>query len=187
MEFLTNEEREEAKVLFEKLVSLYEERVGLDMLKIDREASLKEEVAKACEIRNKDGEALPNKVKMPLLSALIDELHFDKPNKKEEEYVLMGTYRDALLGNEVEDSVVSGYVAVRESLDENSQNIKDSFKETSVLGKEVLDAINYIVKELYKQMLEDKKIESGFEPKEPKDNSAVLHMVEELRKLFNKG
>ncbi len=90
---LTQEQKQEAKELLSKLKNPYNHRAGLDILKIDRENILREEIASVCDIRNKQGEIQPNKVKMPLLLALRDEMFFDKANKKEEEYALMGSYR----------------------------------------------------------------------------------------------
>ncbi|WP_066388811.1 hypothetical protein [Helicobacter himalayensis] len=80
---LTQEQKQEAKELLLKLKNLYNHRTGLDILKIDRENTLREEIASVCDMRNKQGEIQPNKVKMPLLLALIDEMFFGKTNKKE--------------------------------------------------------------------------------------------------------
>ena len=136
---LTQAQKQEAKELLSKLENLYNHRAGLDILKIS-----------ICDIRNKQGEIQPNKVKMPLLLALIDEIFFNKTNKKEEEYALMSSYRQALSGKDVNKDTINAYVALQEEIEENNQNLKEVFKETSTLDKEILDAINLIAKERYK-------------------------------------
>ena len=60
---LTQEQKQEAKELLSKLENLYNHRAGLDILKINREDTLREEIASICDIRNKQGEIQPNKVK----------------------------------------------------------------------------------------------------------------------------
>ena len=120
---------------------------------------------------------------MPLVSALIDELFLEKNNKKEEEYVIMDTYRSAI-SNGVNKSVINAYVALKESFDENNQNIKEAFKETSILDKDILEAVNFIAKEYYKTLLENAKLEIGIETKPSKDMSMVLELIEELKKIL---
>lgn len=180
---LTNEQKQEAKELLTKLENLYKDRVNLDILKIDRETNLKSEIASICDIKDKKGEIQPSKVKMPLVSALIDELFLEKNNKKEEEYVIMNTYRSAI-SNGVNKSVINAYVALKESFDENNQNIKEAFKETSILDKDILEAVNFIAKEYYKTLLENAKLEIGIETKPSKDMSMVLELIEELKKIL---
>lgn len=181
---LTQAQKQEAKELLSKLENLYNHRAGLDILKINREDTLREEIASICDIRNKQGEIQPNKVKMPLLLALIDEIFFDKTNKKEEEYALMGSYRQALSGKDVNKDTINAYVALQEEIEENNQNLKEVFKETNTLDKEILDAINLIAKEKYKEILNSKKLEAGMEVKEPKDMSAILTLIKELESIL---
>ena len=121
---------------------------------------------------------------MPLLLALIDEIFFDKTNKKEEEYALMDSYRQALSGKDVNKDTINAYVALQEEIKENNQNLKEVFKETSTLDKEILDAINLIAKERYKEILNSKKLEAGMEAKEPKDMSAILTLIKELESIL---
>lgn len=157
------------------------------MLKIERENALKEEIASACDIRNKQGEIQPSKVKMPLVVALIDEIFLNKNNKKDIEYALMETYRGALADKSVNEEVIKNYVALKENLEENNQNLKEAFKETNVLDKEILDAIDYIAKAKYKELLESKKLELGAETKPQKDMSAMMDIIKELEKLYTKA
>ncbi len=175
---LTQEQKQEAKELLGKLAILYKNRVELDLLKISRENAIKEEVASICDVRNKQGESQPNKVKMSLLSALIDEMFLNKENKKRQEYALMDTYENAL--NDVDENIISSYVALKESFNENTHNIKEAFKDTSVLDKEILEAIDLIAKEQYKELLNHKKLEVGIEIKPPKDMSIILEIIKEL-------
>lgn len=93
MEMLNKEEKQELKSLYAKLSTLHKERASLEVLKKNRENTLKEEVASVCEIKNKQGEIQANKVKMPLISAILDELYREKPNKKEEEISTYETYK----------------------------------------------------------------------------------------------
>ena len=183
---VTKEQIQEIKELVAKVLNLYEDKVKLDLLKIDRENTLKGEIASACEIRNKQGELQPSKVKMPLVSALIDEMFLEKNNKKEAEYVLMETYRSAISGKRVNNEALSDYVAIRESLEENAQNIKETFKESSTLDRVILEAINYLTKTKYKELLENKKQEAGIETKPPKDMTAVMELIKELEKMLSK-
>lgn len=181
---LTKEQKQAAKELLSKLTNLYSDRVELDILKIDRENSLREELASACDMRNKQGEILPNKIKMPLVSALIDEIFLDKQNKKEEEYVLMDIYRQVLSNGNVSREVINGYMALKEGFEENNQNIKEVFKESAMFDKEILDAVNYLAKEKYKELLNAKKIEMGIEVKESKDISSTLEIIQEIKEMI---
>ena len=183
---VTKEQIQEIKELVAKVLNLYEDKVKLDLLKIDRENTLKDEIASACEIRNKQGELQPNKVKMPLVSALIDEMFLEKNNKKEAEYVLMETYRSAISSKRVNNEALSAYVAIRENLEENAQNIKEAFKESSTLDRAILEAINYLTRTKYKELLENKKQEAGIETKPPKDMTAVMELIKELEKMLSK-
>ena len=180
---LTAEQRQEAQELLSKLSELYKDRAELDMRKIDRENALKEEIASICDMRNKQGEIQPNKVKMPLVAALIDELFLDKDNKKEQEYLLMDSYKKALL-KDVNKEAINSYVALKKGFEENSQNIKEAFKDTSILDKEILEAISLIAKERYKELLDSKKLQAGIETKPPKDMSAITEIIRELERVL---
>lgn len=181
---LLHEQEVEAKSLADKLLNLYRERVELDMLKIHRENALKEELASLCDIRNKDGEILPNKIKMPLVSALIDELFLDKQNKKEEEYSLMETYRGVLAGDKINKEVIDAYLILQESYVENNESIKEAFKDVNVLEKDIIEAIYYFAKEKYKEFLEYRKSLAGFDSKPPKDKTGIVEMAESLSYLL---
>lgn len=184
MEILNEEQKNEAKALLEKLNLLYKERVRLDLIKVDRENALREEIASCCDVRNKDGESEPSKVKMPLVLALVDELFLEKQNKKEEEYAIMEQYRSAF-ANQVNKEIVDGYTSIIGLQQENTLDIKEVFKETSILSKEVIEAINYLAKDTYKQELQEQKIQAGIiNEKEPKDDSEKLAMVDFLKTLL---
>lgn len=181
---LLHEQEVEAKNLADKLLNLYRERVELDMLKFYRENALKEELASLCDIRNKNGEILPNKIKMPLVSALIDEVFLDKQNKKEEEYNLMEAYRGVLAGDKINKEVIDAYLILQESYVENNENIKEAFKSVNVLEKDMIDAIHYFAKEKYKEFLEYRKSLAGFDSKPPKDKTGIMKMADSLSHLL---
>lgn len=187
MEILNDEQKKEAKNLLEKLNILYKERVRLDLVKVDRENALREEIASCCDVRDKDGATDSSKVKMPLVLALVDELYLEKPNKKEEEYATMEQYRSAF-ANDVNKDIIDGYTSIIGLQAENTLDIKEVFKEVSTLSKEVIEAINYLSKNIYKENLLDEKIQAGIvNPKEPKDNSEILAYAEMLQNLLNEG
>lgn len=68
---------------------------------------------------------------------------------------------------------------------ENTLDIKEVFKEASILSKEVIEAINYLAKDTYKQELQEQKIQAKIiNEKEPKDDSEKLAMVDFLKTLL---
>ena len=75
---LSKEEQSELKTLHEKLRNLYAHKAKLEVIKKGRENKLKEEIASVCDIKNKQGEIQSNKVKMPLVNAILDELYREK-------------------------------------------------------------------------------------------------------------
>ncbi|MBX7491214.1 hypothetical protein [Helicobacter turcicus] len=180
MELNTNE-KQELKELYKKLNNLYKERAKLEVLKKNREESLKEEIASVCEIKNKQGETDAKRVKMPLINAILDELYKEKPNKKEEEISLYETYKEAISRNKINKDCITNFLSSTESLNENAAFIKESFKDSTLLSKEVLDALSALLKEEYKLHLNDALSKEGYEIKEPKDN-AELEALKELIK-----
>ncbi len=136
------------------------------------------------DIRNKDGEALANKIKMPLVLAVIDELIYDKENKKDTEYDTMESYRKAIKSKEVNEVVVADYTYVLEELDGIKQSIKDIFSDSSLLDKDMLKAIDELAKEKFKDILESKMIEAGCEVKAEKDNSEFYEVKSEIENFL---
>lgn len=182
MQYLTEEQRVEAKELLEKLMIFNKEKVELEFLKKDREENLKQEIAEICNIRDKLGQALPSKVKMPLVINIINEKFLDKKNKKEEEYELMETYKTAF--SSINQDVINAYLAINDSLSENAMNVKEAIKDTTLLSKEILDAILMVSKEQYKELVEIQNEALGIEAKAPKDDSQTLDIVKELKVLI---
>ena len=71
-------EIKEAKSLYNSLVALAKEKADLEVLKRQREDSLKHEVAAEADLKDKEGNPDGKKVKMPLVMAVLDELYKDK-------------------------------------------------------------------------------------------------------------
>lgn len=177
---IENEILEHARELTKRLISLYSQRADLEVLKKEREDLVKNEIAEACNIRDKDGIALANKVKLPLVMAAIDELYIERPNKKADEYEIMDTYKSAIKNGEVGESV-NNLVYTLEEIDGISMDVKEVYKEFPQLSKELINAITMFVKEQYAGIKQKKLIDAGLiEEKEPKDNSEVLMLKEEL-------
>ncbi|TLD95391.1 hypothetical protein LS71_008265 [Helicobacter jaachi] len=182
---LNKAQTQEAIMLINRLKHLYEERSEIDVQKLDRDSILKEEMAKACNIVDKNGQPQPSKVKLPLVMALFDELYLDKTNKKEDEYATMETYRLAL-EERISKEIINSSLAVIESLNENNAYIKEVIKEAKSLDKETLEAIKYLAKVHYKKRLDSKMAELGIDIKPPKDNAALIELAQALNEFINK-
>lgn len=181
------EELSVIKELFDKLTHLYSEKANLEATKKDREETLKEDVASACKIVDKEGIPQGKKVKMPLLQAVINQLFREKPNKKDEEHDTLEIYRYAIKKEEVNKELIDGYIAIDDLLAENKENIKEAFKEDSVaiLPKEIINAIDMIVKEKYKAMKDEALEKAGYEVPQPKDNSDIYEAKKAIEKVLN--
>ena len=70
---ITDQEKEVAKELLAKLNELYTMKATLEVKKKEREEKVKTEVCQILNIKNKKGEPLPNKVKIPILLTVIEE------------------------------------------------------------------------------------------------------------------
>ena len=178
---LDENQKQEAKEIYDRLIAVYKEKADFEMLKKEREARLKDELASVLDIRNKDGDALANKIKMPLVLAVIDELIYEKENKKATEYDTMESYKNAIKTNNVSEAVVSDYTYVLDELNGLKQSVKDIFGDSALLGKDELKAIDEIAKAKFKDILEDKMTEAGFEIKPPKDNSEFYEVKNEIQ------
>ncbi|RAX56547.1 hypothetical protein CCZ01_09235 [Helicobacter monodelphidis] len=174
----------EAKELLSRLNNLYIERADMEVFKKIRENSLKYEIASECEIFDKENNPLPNKIKIALVLACIDELFKDKENKKNAELSLMKDYKKALLKEELKE-FVDAYMYVLEELETNALDIKESAKECSIIPKEVLQAVSSIAKENFKVIKEKKMVEAGFEIKQEKDCTEAIALQEQLKKLLS--
>lgn len=79
---------QEVKETYEKLKNIYENKSQMEILKKERENTIKEGIASICDLRDKEGNTDIKKVKMPLLIALLNEIYNEKENPKETEYSL---------------------------------------------------------------------------------------------------
>lgn len=181
---LDKNQLKEAQELLSKLDHIYSEKAANEALKKAREEKLKFEVAHACDLKNKAGEILSNKVKMPLLLSLINELYREKANKKAEDYELMEQYRLALKRSEISKDIVQGYINALDEVESSSKAIKEAFLDVTLLDKDVIDAINIIAKERYKEVKEDKMLEAGFDVKPAKDKTEILELKSELENIL---
>lgn len=182
---LTPEEQNELRGLYSKLSNLYREKAKLEVVKKGREEALKEEMASVCQIKNKKGEIQSSKVKMPLINAILDGLYRDKHNKKEEEIGIYEEYKQVIKNKEVNEDCIKAYLNIDESIKENVDFIKETYKESSILSKETLDALNMLLKEAYKLYLNDELNQSGYEVKESNDKEEVLELKEIIKQLVN--
>lgn len=180
---LNQNEQTEIKALYTKLSELYKEKAKLEVLKKSREEKLKEELASACNITNKQGEIQSSKIKMPLVNAILNELYQDKPNKKEEEISIYENYKLAIKNKEVSEASIKSYISSEESIKENTDFIKEIFKESTLLSKEILDALLSLLKEEYKIHLNDELVKNGYEVKEPKNKQELLELMQMIKKL----
>lgn len=186
LELDSNQELE-VKELYAKLVNLYEEKANLEAIKKDRENTLKDDIAAVCDIKDKEGIPQGSKVKMPLVQAILNQLYREQPNKKDEEFDLLETYRDAIKKEEVSKELIDAYIATEDLIQENKENIKEAFKETSLLSKEILSAVDMIVKEKYKAMKEYALEKQGFEVPVPKDKSDIEFIKQNLESFLDGG
>lgn len=180
---LNQNEQTELKTLYTKLSTLYKEKAKLEVLKKSREDILKDEIANVCDIRNKKGEIESKQVKMPLVVAILNEVYKDKANKKEEEISIYETYKQAIKNKKISEDCIKSFISSEESIKENADFIKETCKESTLLSKEVLDALLSLLKEEYKFHLNDELAKEGYEVKEPKDKQELLELMEMIKKL----
>ncbi|EPP1145937.1 hypothetical protein ACULYO_001241 [Campylobacter upsaliensis] len=158
----SKEEKKELKELYGKLRTLYEERANMEVLRKEREDKLKDEFAFALDLKNKQGELQSSKVKMPLVSALIDELYKDKPNKKEIEYELMQEYKNLIKNKKINEEALKAMISAEESL----------------------DALTLILKDEFKLLLSDAYEKAGYETKAIKDKAELERLSLSIKELL---
>lgn len=179
-------EIKEAKSLYNALIGLAKEKADLEVLKKQREETLKFEIAGEADLKDKEGNPDGKKVKMPLVSAVLDELYKDKENKKATEYEIMQEYKDLIKNKRVNENTVTDYLSVLAELDSNKEYTKACFTDCTVITKDVMDAVDAIVKEEYKAIKDDAMESAGYEVKPAKDNSEKLSLIEEVKKAILK-
>ncbi|MBR8466490.1 hypothetical protein KDE13_09100 [Campylobacter sp. faydin G-140] len=175
----------EAKEIYNRLVSVYKEKASYETLKKQREDRLKEEIASICDVRDKEGNALASKVKMPLLLAVIMEKYRDKDNAKEIEYETMQRYKKALKDIDVE--VINGFLHCVDEVAETKSSIKEVFADSTLLDKDTCKALDDLAKEQYKTLLADEMEKAGYEQKGIKDNSEFEEIKDSLIKILDIG
>ena len=183
---MVGNEIKEAKSLYNSLVALAKEKADLEVLKRQREDSLKHEVAAEADLKDKEGNPDPKRVKMPLVSAVLDELYKDKENKKATEYEIMQEYKGLIKNKRVNENTVTDYLSVLAEIDANKEDTKACFADCTVITKDVMDAVDAIVKEEYKAIKDDAMESAGYEVKPAKDNSEKLSLIEEVKKAILK-
>lgn len=179
-------EIKEAKSLYNALIGLAKEKADLEVLKKQREETLKFEIAGEADLKDKDGNPEPKKVKMPLVSAVLDELYKDKENKKATEYEIMQEYKGLIKNKRVNENTVTDYLSVLAEIESNKEDTKACFADCTVITKDVMDAVDAIVKEEYKAIKDDAMENAGYEVKPAKDNSEKLSLIEEVKKAILK-
>ena len=180
------DEIKEAKSLYNALIGLAKEKADLEVLKKQREESLKFEIAGEADQKDKVGNPDPKKVKMPLVTAVLDELYKDKENKKATEYEIMQEYKTLIKNKRVNENTVNDYLSVLAEIDSNKDDTKSCFADCTIIGKEVMDAVDAIVKEEYKAIKDDAMENAGYEVKLTKDNSEKLLLIDEIKKVILK-
>lgn len=180
----SKEEKQELKELYTKLKTLYEERANIEVLKKEREEKLKDEFAFALDLKNKAGELQNSKVKMPLVSALMDELYRDKANKKELEYELMQEYKTAIKNKKINEEALKAILTTEENLNENADFIKEIYKQSTFCSKESLDALTLILKDEFKLILADAYEKAGYGTKVVKDKAELERLSQSIKELL---
>lgn len=173
----------EAKSLYEKLSNFYKEKVELENTKTDLAIRLQEELASAMDCRKKDGEVDIKAVKLPIVIAVIDAIRKKKPSKYELDANQADSIEKTINDGEV-DNALNAYTDILDDIECNKVNIKEAFKETSLLDKDTLDAIALMAKDKYKEFKLDKKAEQGEKIKEPKDETEIRNLISELQDAF---
>lgn len=181
---LNEEQVKELKSLVSKLINLNSEKLDLEFLKLEREEALKNDIATVCKIVDKNQNPLSTKVKMPFVISIINELYKDKENKFDVDYETMQIYKRAIEKKEVSQELVDSYITVNDLLDENKANLKEVFKESSILPKEVLDAVILIAKEDYQNKKDERLFKEYGKEKKQKDNSDILSLKDEILKIL---
>ena len=119
----------EAKELYEKLSSFYQEKVELEAQKVEMAIRLQEELASVLDLRKKDGEVDVKAVKLPIVIAVVEAMRKSKENKYKLDAILASDIEKALENGEL-DTAFKAYDGVLNELDDNKTNIKEAFKKS---------------------------------------------------------
>ena len=178
---LSIEQQEEAKELLKKLTELYRARVELESIKAGRIEKLQYEVAGELDLKNKNGDVEP---KLPILLSALESKTGEKNSKYELEFNIFEDYKHILGNGTISKDITASIFTINEELNENKLELKEAFKETSFLDKDILEAISIMAKQKYEEFKMDKKIENGEEVKPKKDKTEIYEYVAELESIL---
>ena len=181
---LSIEQQEEAKELLKKLTELYRARVELESIKAGRIEKLQYEVAGELDLKNKNGDVEPKLVKKPILLSALASKTGEKNSKYELEFNIFEDYKHILGNGAISKDITASIVTINDELNENKLELKEAFKETSFLDKDILEAISIMAKQKYEEFKMDKKIENGEEIKPKKDKTEIYEYVAELESIL---
>ena len=163
---ITDQEKEVAKELLAKLNELYTMKATLEVKKKEREEKVKTEVCQILNIKNKKGEPLPNKVKLPILLTVIEEKYEKMPNKEQQRYDTMCDYKNAL--NSLSKQSAVGLIDVRSEVKAIESDIKSTYSDgdAAILSGDIIEALTLIAKDQYVDTKNMKMAEAGFKTKD---------------------
>ena len=155
---ITDQEKEVAKELLAKLNELYTMKATLEVKKKEREEKVKTEVCQILNIKNKKGEPLPNKVKIPILLTVIEEKYEKIPNKEQQRYDTMCDYKNAL----------NWLIDVKSEVKAIESDIKSTYSDgdAAILSGDIIEALTLIAKDQYVDTKNMKMAEAGFKTKD---------------------
>ena len=181
---LSIEQQEEANELLKRLTELYRARVELESIKAGRIEKLQYEVAGELDLKNKNGDVEPKLVKKPILLSALESKTGEKNSKYELEFNIFEDYKHILGNGAISKDITASIVNINDELNENKLELKEAFKETSFLDKDILEAISIMAKQKYEEFKMDKKIENGEEVKPKKDKTEIYEYVAELESIL---
>lgn len=159
---MTQQEKDAAKELLIKLNDLYTTKASQEVLKKEREEKVKTEMCHVLNIKNKKGEPLPNKIKLPLLLTVVEEKYEGVINKEQTRYDTMCDYRNAL--NSLSKQSAISLLDAKSEIKATESDIKSVFTEgdAAILSGEVIEALTLIAKDNYIDTKNMKMAEAGF-------------------------
>ena len=159
---MTQQEKDAAKELLVKLNDLYTTKASQEVLKKEREEKVKTEMCHVLNIKNKKGEPLPNKIKLPLLLTVVEEKYEGVINKEQIRYDTMCDYRNAL--NSLSKQSAISLLDAKSEIKATESDIKSVFTEgdAAILSGEVIEALTLIAKDNYIDTKNMKMAEAGF-------------------------
>lgn len=159
---LTQQEKDAAKELLVKLNDLYTTKASQEVLKKEREEKVKTEMCHILNIKNKKGEPLPNKIKLPLLLTVVEEKYEGVINKEQTRYDMMCDYKNAL--NSLSKQSAISLLDAKSEIKATESDIKSIFTESdaAILSGEVIEALTLIAKDHYIDTKNMKMAEAGF-------------------------